>query len=221
MIAINNERRKQLSKENRAYYEDMLVYLRTSRIPTKKSEELLLEMLDHLLTAQEEGKTAEDVFGTEPKAYCEEIVETFGRRPISFKRYMLMFSIGLYVAFFVHAITEGVVLRLLNVLFDLPLTREGYSLHLFILPFLGVFVVEAVFFFMRKSTFETLSKKVLRGYLPSMLIIYVLPLVGFLAILLYFGEALPALPLEPWMSLLVGVGLYIVHKLVFRNVEID
>lgn len=56
MVALNNERRQQLTKENKAYYEDMLVYLRTSRIPAIKTEELLLEMLDHLLAAQKEGK---------------------------------------------------------------------------------------------------------------------------------------------------------------------
>lgn len=221
MIAINNERRKQLTKENKAYYEDMLVYLRTSRIPTKKTEELLLEMLDHLLSAQGEGRTAEDVFGTEPKAYCEEIIETFGRRPVSFKRYMFIFSIGLCVAFFVHAITEGVASRLLNAIFDIPITREGFSVELLALPFLSVFVIEAVFFYMRKATFENLSKKVLHGYLPVMLLIYVLPLIGFLAILFYFGDVLPVLPIAPWMSLLIGMVLYIVNKLVFRRVDID
>lgn len=54
-----------------------------------------------------------------------------------------------------------------------------------------------------------------------MCLVYVLPLIGFLAFLLYFGEALPVLPFAPWMSLLIGVGLYIVHKLMFRNVDID
>ena len=38
MVAVNNERRQQLTKDNKAYYEDMLVYLRTSRIPTIKTE---------------------------------------------------------------------------------------------------------------------------------------------------------------------------------------
>lgn len=76
MVAINNERRKQLTKENKAYYEDMLVYLRTSRIPAKKTEELLLEMPDHLLTAQKEGKRAEDVFARTRKP----IVRKLSRR---------------------------------------------------------------------------------------------------------------------------------------------
>jgi hypothetical protein len=56
MIQVNNERRKQLNEENRKYYENMLVYLRLSSIPEKKTEELLLEMLDHLLIAQEERR---------------------------------------------------------------------------------------------------------------------------------------------------------------------
>lgn len=45
MVALNNERRLQLKEENRKYYyEEMFVYLRLSRIPKRKAEELLLEM---------------------------------------------------------------------------------------------------------------------------------------------------------------------------------
>lgn len=220
MVALNNERRQQLTKENKAYYEDMLVYLRTSRIPAIKTEELLLEMLDHLLAAQKEGKRAEDVFGPDPKAYCEEIVETLGRRPFSLKRYVFMFSTMLYVVFFIHAILDGVVMPLLNVFFEVPHVRQGLKVEFLALPFIAAFVVEAVFYLMRKSTFETFGKKLLRSYVPVLLILYVLPLVGFLFILFNFRDDLPVLPITPWMSLLIGAAWYIVHKRLFRNADI-
>jgi DNA-binding ferritin-like protein (Dps family) len=90
MIQVNNERRKQLNEENRKYYENMLVYLRLSSIPEKKTEELLLEMLDHLLIAQEEGRSAEDVFGKNPESYCKEVVQTMGKRSyFRFSRFCL------------------------------------------------------------------------------------------------------------------------------------
>ncbi len=221
MTAINNERRKQLTKENKTYYEDMLVYLRTSHIPTKKTEELLLEMLDHLLAAQKEGKTAEDVFGSDPKAFCEEIVENLGRRPFSLRRYMFVFSTALYVVFFIHAVTDGLAAKLLNIFFKVPIVNKGFSPELLALPFIAAFLVEGVFWFMRRSTFEKFGRKLLYGYLPTMLILYVLPLAGFLLIFYYFRDDLPVLPITPWMSLLIGAVLYAAHKLVFRNVDIS
>ena len=39
-------------------------------------EELLLEILDHLLEAQEDGKTAHDIFGEDLKAYCDELIKS-------------------------------------------------------------------------------------------------------------------------------------------------
>lgn len=220
MVAINNERRKQLTKENKAYYEDMLVYLRTSRIPAKKTEELLLEMLDHLLAAQKEGKRAEDVFGPDPKAYCGEIVETLGRRPFSLKRYMFMFSTMLYVVFFIHAILDGVVMPLLNVFFEVPHVRQGLKVEFLALPFIAAFVVEGVFYLIRKSTFETPRKEMFYGFVLPVLILYVLPFVGFLLIMFHFRDDLPAFPVTPWMSVLIGAAWYLGHKRVFRNVDI-
>lgn len=73
LIQINNEKRKELTKENKEYYEDMLVYVRLSYDKSEQeTEEILTELLDHLVEAQEEGTTAKDVFGQEPKKYADE-----------------------------------------------------------------------------------------------------------------------------------------------------
>ncbi|MBM7646839.1 DNA-binding ferritin-like protein (Dps family) [Scopulibacillus daqui] len=76
LIKLNNQKRKQLTKENEAYYDDMLVYIRTHLfLSERQSEELLMELLNHLLDAQAEGKTAKDVFGDDPKTVCDEMIE--------------------------------------------------------------------------------------------------------------------------------------------------
>ena len=62
MVKLNNKR-ELLTTENEAAYGDMLIYLRLTSVPQKQMEELLLEILDHLLEAQEDGKTAHDIFG--------------------------------------------------------------------------------------------------------------------------------------------------------------
>ncbi|WP_117160935.1 DUF1129 family protein [Paraliobacillus sp. X-1268] len=75
LIEENNQKRKQLNKENLYYYEEMLVYIRLSFDKSEQAtEEILTELLDHLLTAQEHGRSVEDIFGDNPKQYADEIV---------------------------------------------------------------------------------------------------------------------------------------------------
>ncbi|QDP39130.1 DUF1129 family protein [Radiobacillus deserti] len=76
LIELNNEKRDRLNEENLAYYEDMLLYMRMSLSRSEQqTEELLMELLDHLLDAQENGKTAKEVFGDDPKSYCKEMIK--------------------------------------------------------------------------------------------------------------------------------------------------
>ncbi|MBR7795461.1 DUF1129 family protein [Agaribacter marinus] len=82
LIQLNNKKRKLLTKENEEYYDKMLVYIRTSlAISEQQSEELLMEILDHIIEAQNEGKRAEDVFGETPAAYCNEIIKQLPKEP--------------------------------------------------------------------------------------------------------------------------------------------
>lgn len=74
MIELNNRKRKLLTPENEAAYGDMLVYLRLSNVPEHQVEELLLEILDHLIEAQAENKNAYDIFGDDLQSYCDELI---------------------------------------------------------------------------------------------------------------------------------------------------
>ena len=75
LIAQNNEKRELLTEENEKYYSNLLLYIRTKlSLSEQQSEEVLMEMLDHLLEGQQEGKTARDIFGNDPKSYADEII---------------------------------------------------------------------------------------------------------------------------------------------------
>ncbi|WP_236035308.1 DUF1129 family protein [Alkalihalobacterium elongatum] len=75
LIKLNNNFRNKLTEENRKYYEDMLVYIRLSYDKSEQeTEEILSELLGHLIEAQEEGKTVKDFFGSEPKKYADHII---------------------------------------------------------------------------------------------------------------------------------------------------
>jgi len=103
LVKENNEKRKQLTKENVTYYEQLLVYIRSSLFREERAtEELLHEMLDHILLAQKDGKSAQDVFGKEPKQLADELVETLPKEQpkkiIAFFAEMMMTLVGIYFA---------------------------------------------------------------------------------------------------------------------------
>ena len=75
----NNQIRNQLNEHNLKIYEDALIYVRLSNLSEFETESLLLEILDHILQAQKDGKTAEDIMGSDVKAYCNELIENIPR----------------------------------------------------------------------------------------------------------------------------------------------
>lgn len=69
LIQINTTLQESLTKENEKYYGNLLVYVRGMALfrDEKKSEELLLEVLQDMLDAQDQGVSAEEYFGENPK----------------------------------------------------------------------------------------------------------------------------------------------------------
>ncbi|MED3660605.1 DUF1129 family protein [Ureibacillus sp. FSL K6-8385] len=98
LIQQNNEKRELLLPENKKYYEDLLVYIRANLSKDERAvEEVLLEMLDHLLEAQKEGKTAETVFGKNPKELADEILAAL---PKESWKHQMEFALEILFTFF-------------------------------------------------------------------------------------------------------------------------
>lgn len=98
MVKLNNEKRKLLTAENEAAYGDMLVYLRISNVPEQQMEELLLEILDHLIEAQAENKNAYDIFGDDLQSYCDELISALPTQTKLEKTSLIGFIISLLLA---------------------------------------------------------------------------------------------------------------------------
>lgn len=80
LIEQNNQKRVLLTEGNEKYYTNLLLYIRTKlTLSEQQSEEVLMEMLDHLIEGQQEGKTAKEIFGNDPKGYADEIVSQLPR----------------------------------------------------------------------------------------------------------------------------------------------
>src|SRR5690625_4532216 len=162
LIKENNEKRKLLSKENLEWYEDMLVYIRLSFDKSEQeTEEVLSEILDHLLEAQEDGKTIEEVFGDDPKAYADEIT---GELPkiMTIKRFLFILMSILYflasIAFF------SVIFNLISYyFFDVgQLTGTYYlgtqTLKLGLSIPIAFMLFAIIIHYLRWSTFKNINK---------------------------------------------------------------
>ncbi|QKY71189.1 DUF1129 family protein [Lentibacillus sp. CBA3610] len=118
LIQLNNEKREQLTEENEKYYGDMLVYIRMNLNKSERyTEEVLLEMLEHLLQAQAEGKTARDVFGEDPKTYCQDIIEEIPSEKKTNRLPFILFIMMRLIS--IVGLTAGIVGFALYYFFDL------------------------------------------------------------------------------------------------------
>jgi uncharacterized membrane-anchored protein len=158
LIALNNEKRKQLNEHNRSYYENMLVYIRSHlMLSEQQSEELLMELLDHLLEAQKHGKSAEDVFGKDAKAYCDELI---CQLPKEKKRNIYAFIGYLMIRLFaLIALATGAVELVAELFTDVDDTVYlGKAFVLFVIDLAIILLVVAlVMFSVRKSVFRDVS----------------------------------------------------------------
>lgn len=97
LIKTNATLQESLTKENDKYYENLLIYVRIMALfrDEKKSEELLLEVLQDILDAQNQGISAETYFGENPKKTADEIIKQL---PINFFDTVKIFlsSLGIY-----------------------------------------------------------------------------------------------------------------------------
>ena len=69
MIEENNQLRQRLNDENKAYYNDLLLYFlfQSVSLDDAQIESFLLDVLQDILAAQKDGLSAVDYFGKESK----------------------------------------------------------------------------------------------------------------------------------------------------------
>lgn len=172
MIQQNNELREQLNTENKAYYEEILIYMRL-RDWLKDEEDIeskLLEILQDMISAQEDGVPAKEYFGQEPKEIADEILSNV---PINWldglKILGLVFGISIFFSILsdlsadqykinllqliVHSVTIGAgVIICLSILKKSTFEKEKSSSKLDILLFgatfagvIGIFLASSYF----------------------------------------------------------------------------
>lgn len=216
LVKENNRKRKLLTEANEKYYTDLLVYIRLQwRLSEQQSEEILMDMLDHLLDGQDEGKTAEEIFGDDPFAFADELIqEITHERP----RNILLFlaGIGIHLLGLVLIIRSLVVFAL-SFFFEVNtevnlfhVTVTGASICLFI--FFNVYFIlrtvkKDLFTEQESSQLKQMSKT---GFVAAASMLIVLLIVKFTP---NFG---PSIPLSPVLSLVIGIVILISYYSVKR-----
>ena len=160
LIEENNHKRELLNVENEKVYEDLLLYLRTDlRIDEHAGEEILMDLLDHLVEAQEDGKSAKELFGESPQKYADELIENL---PSQKRRNVFLFSasqvLGLTGWF---AASFGMISLIVS--FFRPVDNS-IALGSLLLMLLSVMLVEfvgvsVIFKIIRSSVFQAEKKK--------------------------------------------------------------
>lgn len=220
MIQMNHRLREKLTPENREYYEKMLLYLRSSSVPQRQSEELLLEWLGHLLEAEKQGKTAREVFGPDPEGYCEELVTAMPRREWGSlgKEILFITWLGFTWTFFVYGVL-GFILQSLELPFREDYRPDQLSL-LFVLQNLGMFFfVQWVFRHIQKTVFSEEEKGVRQNLKFGFTFAAGFGLFGLFGFWLDRWLSLPTLSLSPVMSMILWMVFYSVHRVWIRKLD--
>ena len=156
LIETNNEKRKKLTKENEAYYSDLLIYVRLKlELSEHATEEVLMEILDHLLEGQAAEKTATEIFGEDPIAYAETIIDEL---PKEKKRHItsFLFSIAATIIgpiLIIRGLLLGILSRFTTVDETIPLTMTA----IITLCIIG-YVVIVISFIIKRIRYSIVAK---------------------------------------------------------------
>lgn len=215
LINKNNERRKALSSHNLGYYENLMQYIRVSNKEEYATEEVLLEMLEHLIEAQQEGKQAEEVFGKSPKQLADEIVDTLPKEKTKTKMLLIVEVIlqmaGIYI----------LVLGALNLFNEQSKTYYAGSVAtvLFVLVFGFIGLIYLFMYLLKKHATRDTSKWAYIGAVIAMMVY--ISLVSITASQMpAFGKSFTVSPLA---KIILGACLYLIsivlNKISKKNAE--
>lgn len=214
LIEANNQKRKLLNEKNKKIYEDMLMYIRLSYDKSEKeTEEVLMELLDHLIILQEKGKNAEELFGQDPRSYADEIIGELPKT-VSKKR-LLLFGMGISYFFAASTLLQSIVSIVLFYVFNQSEISQTYFIGTALVNTCLAVVVAAIVLYgmiqyLRWSCFRNVSKVfefvfggILFGGLPFgvfMFIFYFMPSFG------------PTITFDVYWFIPIGIVLFIVGQ---------
>ncbi|WP_059052310.1 DUF1048 domain-containing protein [Paenibacillus senegalimassiliensis] len=206
MTKRNNERRELLNKENLKVYEDAMIYIRLNARSEYATESILLELLEHLIEAQQHGKSAQDVFGDDLHGYCDALIADIPHQSkqswiLEILRYATILFGGLFA---VYTIVQFLAY------FIPSLKMESISLVPFLIIIaVGAIAILVILYALKASIFGTKSWFILG------VLVYVAAVGGYAYSTILF-KGIWMVPMSFWSCLAVTIVMILLHQLFKR-----
>lgn len=206
MIQKNNELRENLTEENKAYYEKILLYTRFKGLFSDEEilETLLLNILYDMLDAQQAGIGAETYFGTSPQEYLDDMFKELPKVPLRKK---------LSIFYLVFGISSGFSL------FS-TLTQKAPSINVLTILLnacMSMLLVYGVFKYLEKVTFKANKQSKIKEYIGVFFICMMLT-VGYIGSVM-LGNRLLSIPVPLYVSIfmIVMAMMWVSYYLIKRK----
>lgn len=185
-IEQNNALRSTLTLENKTYYEDLLVYIRTAGLfyDDDEIEDLLLQILQDILLAQQDGQSAEAFYGKDPKDTADELIQTLNK---------MSMREGLKLAAMIFGISS--FFSILTVL-----TNPENPINLLVLVMNGLLslgFVALVFWFIHRGVYKKVRRNKVLSFLSTWL--FGIFIIGFFILIQVFAPPV-------WLVYLKGIS---------------
>lgn len=215
LIEENNEKRERLNDENLALYEEFLLWIRTDlRVDEQAGEEVLMDLLDHLLESQEEGKPGKDLFGDRPQDYADELIEALPREK---KRNAAVFIFSQFLSLAGwFSIAYGAVYIVLASFTEVntAISLGNILILLAGIAFVAFFAIWMIFKMVRSTLFHPKKSRTMEYLKAGSFGAAAFGIIVLLAWLVpEFG---PVIQLEWWVYVLLGLALIVAAKLIER-----
>jgi hypothetical protein len=196
IINLNNQLREKLNNENKEYYEQLLLYIRSAGLfyDDYEIENLLLQILQDIISAQNDSQSAEDFFGKSPQVAADELIHNLGKcsKKQTLKLVMLIFGISFFF----------------TILSTLTAPDKGINILVLILNgLLSFLIVGIVFFIIHKSVYT----KIIKGKIASFVVLWVfcVLIIGSFVLIQLFTPSILTLHLSKSLGILAIVILII------------
>jgi len=208
-----NEKSELLNEENEKDFEDMLLYIRIASTKSElETETILLQLLDHILEAQEEGRTVKDVFGEDLKTYCQEIIDEIPKetkkRQIKFGFQIVFMFLGIMVAF------NGLISTVLYYGFSLGTATRTYHVGtIIVVAIINVIVlwgfIKLIFFSISRTLFKKTEKKPNKWLEFFELWLICTVSIGIIVVVTFVTPAIgPEFSILTYTLIFIGIALY-------------
>ncbi|SCC60132.1 DUF1129 family protein [Bacillus wiedmannii] len=219
LIELNNEKRKLLTIENETAYSDMLIYIRLAKVPEYQTEELLIEILDHLIEAQQEEKNAYDIFGKNLQTYCDELIAALPKPslweqlsiPLFITSYLLAiyFAVSSVIALVLPLFSNETRFKFVHIDF-IYLLAFILSIHL---------IIRFIFDFINIDLFK--NKTTIWRHVGIFLIRHSLWILLIGISFLFIKQPYTTLQTSPWIGALLAISCYALYKIFFKKEYFD